>query len=204
MLNSSRFRMKPSRVLTALLLAGALPFAGCQTYAEYGLTHKLWSDSSLTDYYEPAGTRGLKSFQRPPSPRLLVSYDERRETDSSVRRRAFFLPDSAKTLAAKGKPGFTSPTPGAGWVEVPVIVAGEPVPAAPLYLKLAADNKSFTIVRDGVPDGPHKLPTYVDQSSTAFRVAMTPFAVVADVTVVAVWCGIVSLYVYAGGPFHVH
>lgn len=196
--------MKPARSLTALLLAGALPFTGCQTFEEHGLTHKLWSDASLTDYYEPAGTATLKSFQRPPSPRLLVAYDERREKDSSVRRRAFFLPDSAKTLAAQGKPSFTSPAPDAGWVEVPVIVAGQPAPAAPLYLKLAADSKSFTVVRDGVVDGPHQLPTYVDQSSTAFRVAMTPVAVVADVTVVAVWCGIVSLYMYAGGPFHVH
>ncbi|MBI5800423.1 MAG: hypothetical protein HZA92_06805 [Verrucomicrobia bacterium] len=196
--------MKPTRSLTALLLAGALPFTGCQTYEEYGLTHKLWSDAGLTDHYEPAGTATLKTFQRPPSSRLKVSYDERREKDSSIRRRAFFLPDSAKTLAARGKPSFTSPAPGAGWVEVPVIVAGQPAPAPPLYLKLAADSKSFTIVRDGVPDGPHQLPTYVDQSSTAFRVVMTPVAVVADVTVVAVWFGIVSLYMYAGGPFHVH
>ena len=193
--------MKPPRSLTALLMAGVLPFTGCQTYEEYGLTHKLWSDASLTDHYEPAGTRGLKTFQRPPSPRLLVSYDERREKDSSIRRRAFFLPDSAKALAEKGKPSFTNPAPGAGWIEVPVIVAGGPAPAAPLYLRLAADNKSFTVVRDGVADGPHQLPTYVDQSSTAFRVVMTPLAVVADVTVVAAWCGVVALYAYAGGSF---
>lgn len=204
MFHSIRSHMKPSRAFTTVILASALPFTGCQTYEEFGLTHKLWSDASLTDHYEPAGTRTLKTFQRPTSSRLLVSYDERREKDSSLRRRAFFLPDNAKVLAAQGKPGFTSPTPGADWVEVPVITAGEPVPAAPLYLKLAANNKSFTVVRDGVPDGPHQLPTYVDQSSTAFRVAMTPVAVVADVTVVAVWCGIVSLYMYAGGPFHVH
>ena len=182
-------------------MAGLLPLTGCQTYDEYGLTHKLWSDASLTDHYEPAGTRALKSFRRPPQPRLLVSYDERREKDSSVRRRAFFLPDSAKALAAQGKPSFTSPTPGSGWVEVPVIVAGEPAPDAPLHLKLSADRKSFTVVRDGVSDGPYQLPTYVDQSSTAFRVVMTPAAVVADVTVVAALCGVVALYAYAHAPF---
>ena len=192
--------MKPPRSLTALLMAGVLPFTGCQTYEEYGLTHKLWSDASLTDHYEPAGTRGLKTFQRPPSPRLLVSYDERREKDSSVRRRAFFLPDSAMTLAAQGKPSFTNPTPGAGWVEVPVIVEGEPAPDAPLFIKLATNKKSFTVFRDGVTDGPHQLPTYVDQSSTVFRVAMTPMAVVADATVVAVFCGVVALFVYVGAP----
>ncbi|MEQ2006963.1 MAG: hypothetical protein ABMA26_09195 [Limisphaerales bacterium] len=196
--------MKPSRSLTALMLAGALPLTGCQMYQDYGITHKLWSDPSLRDHYEPAGTRALKSFHRPPASRLLVSYDERREKDYSVRRRAFFMPDSARTLSAQGKPGFTNPAPGSGWVEVPVIVPGEPAPDAPLYLKLAADHKSFTVIREGVVDGPHRLPTYVDQSSTAFRVAMTPVAVVVDVTVVAVWCGIVSLYIYAGGPFHVH
>lgn len=195
--------MKCARTLPTLLLAVALPLAGCQTYDEYGLTHKLWSDASLTDHYEPAGTRAVKSFQRPPSPRLLVSYDERREKDSSIRRRAFLLPDNAKTLAAQGKPSFTDPAQPAGWVEVPVIVAGEPAPVAPMYLKLAADHKSFTIVRNGMADGPYQLPTYVDQTSTAFRVVATPFAVVADVTVVAVWCGLVSLYWYAGGPFTV-
>jgi hypothetical protein len=192
--------MKPPRSLTALLMAGVLPFTGCQTYEEYGLTHKLWSDASLTDHYEPAGTRGLKTFQRPPSPRLLVSYDERREKDSSVRRRAFFLPDSAMTLAAQGKPSFTNPTPGAGWVEVPVIFDGEPAPDAPLCIRLAANKKGFTVFRDGVADGPHQLPTYVDQSSTVFRVAMTPMAVVADATVVAVFCGVVALFVYVGAP----
>ncbi|KAF0175213.1 MAG: Uncharacterized protein FD161_3361 [Limisphaerales bacterium] len=192
--------MRSPRVPTALLLAGALPFTGCQTYEEHSLTHKLWSDPSLTDHYEPAGTRAVKSFQRPPSPRLLVSYDERCEKDSSVRRRAFFLPDSAKSLARQRKPGFTNPAPGADWIEVPVIIHGEPAPAAPLYLALAADHKCFTIVRDGVADGPHRLPTYVDQRSTAFRVAMTPVAVAADVTVVALWCGVVAIYVYAGGP----
>lgn len=193
--------MKRARTLPALLLAVALSLAGCQSYDEYGLTHKLWSDPGLTDHYEPAGTAALKSFQRPPGARMLVSYDERREKDSSVRRRAFFLPDNTKALAEQRKPGFTNPTPGAGWVEVPVIVAGEPAPAAPLYLKLAADHKSFTVVRDGVADGPYQLPTYVDQSSTAFRVAVTPFAIVADATVVAVWCGVVALYAYAHGPF---
>ena len=195
--------MKLPRTLPALLLAGVLPLTGCQTYEEHGLTHKLWSDASLTDHYEPADTTKLKSFQRPPSARLKVAYDERREQDSSVRRRAFFLPYNAKALAAHQKPSFTSPTPAAGWVEVPVIVAGQPAPAAPLFLQLAADQKSFTVIRAGVPDGPHQLPTYVDQSSTVFRVVMTPLAVVADVTVVAVWCGLVSLYAFAGGPFHV-
>ena len=103
--------MKPTRAAIALLLAGVLPFTGCQTYEEFGLTHKLWSDASLTDHYEPAGTAAVKTFQRPPSPRLLVSYDERREKDSSVRRRAFFLPDSAKALAEHGKPSFTHRVP---------------------------------------------------------------------------------------------
>ncbi len=195
--------MKPPRVLTSLLVAGVLPFTGCQTYEEYGLTHKLWTDASLTDHYEPAGTPTLKTFRRPSSARMLVTYDERREKDSSMRRRAFFLPDNAKALAAQRKPSFTHPAPEAGWVEVPVIVAGQPAPAGPLYLKLAADSRSFTVVHDGVEDGPHQLPTYVDQSSTAFRVAMTPVAVAADVTVVAVWCGVVALYLYAGGPFNV-
>lgn len=193
--------MKSPRSLTALLLAGVLPLTGCQTYDEYGLTHKLWSDASLTDHYEPAGTRAVKSFQRPPSPRLLVSYDELRERNDTVRRRAFFLPDSAKTLAEHGKPGFTNPAPGAGWVEIPVIVAGEPAPDAPVYLKLSADHRSFVIVRGGCTDGPHHLPTYVDQSSTAFRVVMTPVAVVADVTVVALFCGVMFIYAYAHAPF---
>lgn len=192
--------MKPPRSFIALLLAGTLPFTGCQTYEEYGLTHKLWSDPSLTDYYEPAGTRNLKAFRLPPAARLQVSYDERREKDSSVRRRAFFLPDSAPALASKAKPSFTNPAPATGWIEVPVIVAGEPVPEASLYLKLAADRKSFTVVHAGVADGPHRLPTYVDQSSTAFRVALTPVTVVADGTVVAVFCGVVALYLYVGGP----
>lgn len=196
--------MKLARALPALLLAVALPLTGCQTHGDYGLTHKLWSDPSLTDHYEPAGTPTVKTFRQPPTARMLVTYDEHSERNGSVRRRAFLLPDSAKALATQRKPGFTSPTPGAGWVEVPVIAAGQPAPAAPLYLQLTPDNKRFTVVRDGVADGPHQLPTYVDQNSTAFRVALTPVAVVADVTVVAVWCGLISLYVYASGPFHVH
>ena len=196
--------MRPARSLTPLLLAGTQLFTGCQIYDEYGLTHKLWSDPSLTNHYEPAGTRGLKTFARPPSTQLLVSYDELCERNNSLRRRAFFMPDSAKILGEHRKPSFTNPLPAKGWVEVPVIVAGEPAPAAPVYLTLSADSKSFTVVRDGVANGPHQLPTYVDQSSTAFRVAMTPVAVVADVTVVAVWCGVVLLYAYASGPFQIH
>lgn len=192
--------MKPSRALTALLVASTLPLTGCQTYDEYGLTHKLWTDPGLTEHNEPAGTPTLRTFRHPSNAQMLVTYDEHRERDSSVRRRAFFLPDSAKTLAERRKPSFTSPTPAAGWVEVPVVEAGRPAPAVPLYLKLAADNKSFSVVRNGVEDGPHQLPTYADQGSMAVRVAMTPVAVAADVTVVALWCGVVALYVYAGGP----
>lgn len=192
--------MKPPRALSTLLVVCTLPFTGCQSFQEISLTNKLWSDASLTDHYEPAGTAAVKTFHRPPSPRLLVSYDERREKDSSLRRRAFFLPDSAKTLAAKGKPSFRNPTPGTGWVEVPVILAGQPAPAAPLYLQLAANHKSFTVVRDGVPDGPHHLPTYVDQSSTVFRAAMTPFAVAVDVTLVGLVCGVIALYGFVPGP----
>ena len=194
--------MKLSRVPTALLLGVVLPLTGCQTYEEYGLTHKLWTDVGLTEHNEPAGTPTVRTFRHPTRARMLVTYDEHRERDNSVRRRAFFLPESAKALAQHGKPSFTSPAPAAGWVEIPVLTAGQPAPATSLYLKLAVDNKSFTIVRDGVADGPHQLPTYADQGSTAFRVALTPVAVVADATVVAVWCGVVGLYVYAGGPLN--
>lgn len=193
--------MNPSRASIALLLAAVLPFSGCQTFEEHSLTGKLWSDPSLTDYYEPAGTATLKTFQQPPAHRMLVAYDERREKDSSLRRRAFFLPDSTPVLAAQRKPSFASPSPGAGWVEVPVVMAGEPAPAVPLYVQLAADRKRFTVVRSGVADPPLQLPTYVDQGSTAFRVAMTPVAAVADVTVVAFWCGVVVAYAYASAPF---
>ncbi|NBV21340.1 MAG: rhodanese-like domain-containing protein [Proteobacteria bacterium] len=173
--------MKAARILTSLLLAGTLLLTGCQMYDEYGLTHKLWADPSLTDRYTPAGAPNLKSFQRPTSTRTLVAYDEHRERDSSDRRRAFYLPDSAKALAAHRKPGFASSTPGPDWVEIPVITADQAAPDATLYLRLAADNQTFTIFRNGVPDGPYQLPTYVDQSSTAFRVVMTPVAVVAGV-----------------------
>lgn len=195
--------MKPRALPAILSLAAPLLLTGCQSFQDLSLTHKLWSDPSLTDHYEPAGTRAVKSFQRPPGARMLVAYDERREKDSSQRRRAFWLPDNAKALTEQRKPGFTSPTPGAGWEEIPVIVSGEPAPAVPLYLKLSVDHKSFTVVRNGVADGPYQLPTYVDQSSTAFRVAVTPFAVAADATVVAVWCGLVGLYWHAGGLFTV-
>lgn len=201
MFQFTQSNMKPARTLTSLLQAGALALTGCQTFEEHSLTGKLWSDPSLTDYYEPSGTPTLKSFQRPPGPRLLVAYDERREKDSSVRRRAFFLPENTEALAAQRKPTFTRPAPAVGWTEVPVVTAGQPTPAAPLYLTLTADNKSFTIVRHGVSAGPYQLPTYVDPSSTAFRVVVTPLAVAADVTVVAVVCGVVGLYAYAHGPF---
>ena len=196
--------MNVTRVFTSLLLVGALVLSGCQTFEEHSLTGKLWSDPGLTDYYEPSVTPTLKSFRSPADARLLVTYDERREKNSTVRRRAFFLPDSAKALAAQRKPAFTSPAPAAGWTEVSVIVAGQPAPAAPLYLQLATNRKSFTVVRDGVANGPYPLPTYVDPSSTAFRAAVTPFAVVADVTVVALVCGVLALFVYAPGPFPLH
>ena len=154
--------------------------------------------------YGPASPPQVKAFQAPPAARVLILYDEYHERNGSVRRRAFYLPDSAQSLAAQRKPTFTNPTPGAGWTELPVLNANDTKPDSPLYLQLTPDQKSFTLVRAGVAEGPYPLPTYDDGGGFVLRVAATPFAVVGDVAVVAGWLSFIGFWGLAHAAMVIH
>ena len=186
--------MKPALPLVGVLSAAALFLCVCETFEHPQLTKKLWDNAAASEFNEPASPPQVKAFQAATAARVLIAYDEYRERNGSVRRRAFCLPDSAKSLAAQRKPNFTNPTPGAGWTEIPVLNANDAKPGAPLYLQLTPDQKSFTLVRAGVAQGPYPLPTYDDGGGFVLRVAATPFALVGDVAVVAGMLGWLGLW----------
>jgi hypothetical protein len=188
-----------SRVLACLCLVFAL--TGCETAQDYSLTAKLWSNPEMRHFAEPAVEANLEVFILH-SGEMLVRYDELRERDGRIRRRAYLVSENVDRLSKHKKPRFADPTIARNLQPVPItslpMVQSNSPPAivSVCYLK---DRKEFVLT--GMPslNGTYELPVYAENNGNAMRVVLTPFAVGGDIGVVGVVAGIVAAYAYAHG-----
>ena len=183
----------------ATVLAVAIALTGCESVKECSLSYKLWSNSDMTSFAEPASEPHLALFANRLGEDVLVQYDETSEKNEQVRRRTYFLEPNAESIAQHKRPRFVDPQ---------AIAAMDPIPqsqtlagvtnAAPGQTSLAtwsANGWEFSLLRKGEVDGPYALPIYRDSNSTVLRVTLTSFAVAGDTVMVGAVAGVVALVV---------
>jgi hypothetical protein len=170
----------------------ALPLltSGCATNA-------LWNKAQLDAWNEPAANSKLQLFDASQQKDFLVVYEEYSERHDSTRTRAYFLNQNEMRVEQGRKPHFVSAQLSR---ELPPIPVWETLPLAntnfppTVYAVISTNKQSFTIYSNEQGTN-HDLPVYNDGWGRTDRIALTPVAVVADLTIIG-GC----LWIYFGGP----
>ena len=168
-------------------------------------TNALWNKAQLDDWNEPAPDSKLQLFDASRQKKdFLVVYEEYSERHDSTHTRAYFLNQSEKRVEQGHKPHFVSaqlsrelpPVP--VWRTLPLSDTNCP---PTVYAVIATNKQSFTIYSNEERTN-HDLPVYNDGWGRTDRIALTPVAVVADLTIMGGYLG--CLWIYAGGPGYPH
>lgn len=162
------------------------------------LTHKLWTESKLDEWNEPAGNPNLRVFRDERKNDLLVSYEEFSERNATSRPRAFFLYQNQKRLQSQSRPHFVNVDASRGLASVPLFFSTPTNPPSFYCATTETNRASFTIFSAGRPADSYELPVYDDGWGRVERIGWTPVAVIADLTIVGGCLG--CLWIYAGGP----
>src|SRR6266446_2725658 len=85
--------------LLALLTAHAMLLGGCAT-------SKVWEAGQFARFHEPAIPSNLILFDSSQRGDVLVAYDEWRDGDEKIRRRAYWLERNSARLKAHRNPQF--------------------------------------------------------------------------------------------------
>jgi hypothetical protein len=170
-------RVRYAALFSPLLLALA---GGCVTQA-------LWENAYLEDCKEPADKINLRLFEGQPQTNLLVLYDEYSERNDGVHTRAYWLDKNQALVDQHLRPHFTPASSGRDRPVVPVFY--DPIPAGMnlpqgLCAVVATNRQSFTLYMDHRAIGSHGLPIYNDGKGRIEKIALTPLAVTADLSVV--------------------
>jgi len=158
------------------------------------LTGRLWQER---DYVVPSPIPNLALSQTPTG--ILVQYDAECERTSDWRRRAYYLEPNFKRVAAGQSPHFVNPAKAGAQAIIPVferLPAGESKPE--LCAVCSSNFCTFTIYRRDEVMGPCDLPVFKDQRETAVQAALTPLAVIGDVSVVGYWTSYLWLQIFSG------
>lgn len=189
--------MKTSVRHFALLLPLLLVFApGCATKA-------LWENGRWDALKEPSDRLNLRIFEATSSTNFLVIYNEYSERSGAVHPRAYWLKENQSLLEQGRSPRFTPP--GSTGHLTPVPVYYDPVPVgmtlpARLCAVVATNKQSFTFYQAGRALDLHDLPVYDDGKGQVEKIALTPLAVAADLTVVGGILGYIYLESVANEP----
>jgi hypothetical protein len=181
--------------------------AGCTTVEDYSLTYKLWNNPQLRHFAEPAPDPHLSLFDRRQNNDVLVQYDEIREQNEVVRRRAYFLQQNAERIGRQEKPHFVDPQLATTMAPIP---QSETPPGstnlAPTSCSLVAmstkGGHEFLLFRNDTTEGPYGLPTYLESNGNFLKVALTPFAIAGDTVLVGLVASVAAAYIYAAGTIH--
>jgi hypothetical protein len=166
------------QLLTMVLLLPLLT-GGCATNA-------LWNKTQLDAWNEPDDNSRLQLFDASRQKDFLVVYDEYSERHDSTRTRAYFLNQNDKRVEQGRKPHFVSAQLSR---ELPLVPVLQTLPLAntnflpTVYAVISTNKQSFTIYSSEQRTN-HDMPVYNDGWGRTDRIALTPVAVVADLTIV--------------------
>jgi hypothetical protein len=169
-----------------LSLVPAVAGGGCAT-------HALWTKAELDDCNLPAQNANLRLFADGSSEDLVVVYDEYSERHDSTRTRAYLLRQNQNRIERQRSPLFAKTKSVSALKPVPVFLATNAIssPSPPFYAVLSTNDQSFTLCSNGHVTGPFALPVYNDGKGKVERIALTPLAATADLTIVG---GVLGYY----------
>jgi hypothetical protein len=180
---------------------------GCATVEKYSLTYRLWDNSDLRKFSEPAPDPNLALFDATNRADVLVQYDALSEKRSTVKRRAYYLQSNQSRIAEGKKPKFVKPALADGMRSIPVLTppsATNPPPQLTAYAVSGKEGRAFTLHRQTGSPARFELPVYCENSGTVAQVVLTPFALVGDTAMVGVALAFVGflIWVQSGAPTH--
>jgi hypothetical protein len=150
-------------------------------------TSKVWEEGQFARFHEPATPANLRLFQSDRSGDVLVEYDEWRDGDESIRRRAYWLEPNRERVQARRKPRFVPIDRASGLAAIPATGAPPGAGDAPVekrYAVIPTQSQAFVLYSAEQKVGDYELPVYQDASGRVLQVALTPIAVAADLTIV--------------------
>jgi hypothetical protein len=154
-------------------------------------TSHLWRERA---FVEPASPPNLELSLDHQRKDVLVQYDAVSDRTYKTRRRAYYLYENRSRIEARRKPEFVS-SPAAGKLQTLLMLTLEQLPNADtnseMYAVTALGSTGFALYSKDHEIGAYNLPVYPDGIHRARQVVLTPFAVVADVTLVSAMVGLV-------------
>jgi len=207
--SSLLFRRNVGRRGTALGLFGLVLLlfgTGCETVEKYSLTYRLWDDSELRKWTEPAPNPNLALFDAPQRADVLVQYDALSEAHSIVERRSYYLQQNEPLIAAGQKPKLVSLEMADGLKPIPVLplpgAASNLPPELSSFAVVTNEGRAFTLYGPARPEATFDFPVYPETSGTPTRIVLTPFAVAGDTVMVGAVAAVVGfiLWVQSGAP----
>ena len=162
-------------------------------------TNALWNKTDLDAWNEPAQNAGVRLFEARHKKDFLVVYDEYSERHDSIHTRAYFLNQNQKDVAQGQKPHFVDARLSHKLPPVPIF---ETLPESSAnflqtnFAVLSTNQQSFTIY-SGKEKTDYSLAVYNDGRGQIYRIALTPVAVTADLTIVGGFLG--CWFIYALG-----
>jgi hypothetical protein len=186
--------MKVKNIIRLLPLLLLTLGSGCATKA-------LWNNGNLEAVKEPANNASLRLFDSKRQNDLLVVYDEYSERTDGIHTRAYWLNENEMLVNQRHAPHFVNTNLMRDLPPVPVF--SQPISSKTnltpmLYAVGATNQQSFMLYSGNHESGSHGLPFYNDGKGRVEKIALTPFAVTADLTIVGGYIG--CLWIYAGGP----
>ena len=180
-------------VLSLPLLTG-----GCATNA-------LWNKTDLDAWNESAQNTDAHLFDARHKKDFLVVYNEYSERHDSVRPRAYFLNRNQDRVAQGRKPHFVSSRCSRDLP--PVQTFGNATEANTncpqrIYAVISSNQQSFTIYSSGGKND-YDLAVYNDGRAQKVRIALTPVAVTADLTILGGYLGCWFFYSLAESGYSV-
>jgi hypothetical protein len=175
-----------------MLLLLPLLTGGCATNA-------LWNKTDLDAWNEPAQNADVRLFDARHKKDFLVVYDEYSERHDSIHTRAYFLNQNQKGVAQGQKPHFVNARLSHKLPPVPIF---QTLPESntnfsqTIYAVISTNRQSFTIY-SGKEKTDYSLAVYNDGRGQIDRIALTPVAVTADLTIVGGFLGCWFIYALA-------
>lgn len=178
-------------------VAGLLPLllltlgSGCATNA-------LWSNGNLEAIKEPASNINLRLFDAKRQNDLLVVYDEYSERNDGIHTRAYWLHENETLVNQRRAPHFANTNLMRNLPSVPVfdLTPDKTNSTSAFYAVVETNQQSFTLYSDSGKVGSHALPFYNDGKGKVEKIALTPVAVTADLTIVG---GYLFLWSWSAG-----
>jgi hypothetical protein len=171
----------------------------CQGAFLSGCTTALWEKERFARCHWPANPPNLQLFYSQSARDVLVAYDEQREGDTKIERRAYWAARNRRRIDDERKPSFVSPAKYQNLAEIPLADNGAPPSAWPgQWAVFSTNGLSFTLHLAN--EGPlvHMLPVYyVGSGQRVKQVLLTPLAVAVDATVVGGVAALILVYVHA-------